>query len=268
MSVDLTSAYLKLQRAKEHVNDLRRRIEEMRSGGDFITLHRQYEPKEGSIIFRVANVIAVPDEWALVVGDAVHNFRCSLDHLAWQLAIRHFGGVEPTDRKAIRNIQFPVMSDVNDWNSSRFSKHFDTADWNKLKQFQPFFARPYAPASSLNPLEEFCGFHGVSNVDKHRRIQLTCVSPEQGHYYVPSLDEFKDCRPITSGDGILAISTSPMTPKPGDEILRVPVTVTGPNPDADFKARLTAYIAIRETWKLPDNLERLGEWVEGILRSF
>lgn len=49
-------------------------------------------------------------EWALLLGDSLHNFRSAFDALAWGMA--HFGDVEPSKPKSI---QFPICNDEKQW---------------------------------------------------------------------------------------------------------------------------------------------------------
>ena len=54
--------------------------------------------------YRITAVPDVPAEYGLILGDALHNYRAALDHLAYQLIVA--GGLEPTDRTA-----FPLLDD-------------------------------------------------------------------------------------------------------------------------------------------------------------
>jgi hypothetical protein len=86
---------LKVERAKEHIADL----------DDAIRRFGESEPyeistKEKTAIeqtaFYVAKINPVPDHISLILGDAVHNLRSALDHLAWQL-VEAGGGVPDRD---------------------------------------------------------------------------------------------------------------------------------------------------------------------------
>jgi hypothetical protein len=47
---------------------------------------------------------AISSDWSAIAGDCVHNLRCVLDHIVWDLS----GG----DGKAPYHSEFPVFSDV------------------------------------------------------------------------------------------------------------------------------------------------------------
>lgn len=263
---------LKFKRAKEHVSILRAEIAKACPDGEFLPIRREYDAARSAFVYRIERVINAPDYWGPIAADAIHNFRCALDHLAWQLAIRHYHGVVPTDKNVIKQIQFPVVLDETKWpyppNINR--KHMNDADADKLENFQPFKMNAAERAAGmLHPLESLAGFDGLSNIVKHR-TQLTYVIPSEGYISVPPLDEFRDCQPIlnTSG-GFDAYYTAPgQPPNAGEEVLRIPITVTGPNPHVDFKARLTGFITVRDHWDLWDTLNAFEELVFTVLREF
>lgn len=81
---DLSGAWRKLQRAKEHISQL---DAEVRSYFDSKPYLIVYEPhsEPGRMVARVnGDPKPLPANLPLMIGDAVHNLRSSLDHLAWQ----------------------------------------------------------------------------------------------------------------------------------------------------------------------------------------
>ncbi|MEH6788961.1 hypothetical protein [Parasphingorhabdus sp.] len=81
------SAKLKLERADEHVRDLNKMFTAFLNTRP----HRPVikgERDEGNV-WRISVEVIVdrtpPPEVALVLGDAIHNYRCVLDHLVWEL---------------------------------------------------------------------------------------------------------------------------------------------------------------------------------------
>ena len=275
-ALDLTSAWKKWCRAKIHIRDLSAEIAKVGPQDQLIALGQKYEAERDSIVIYIESVVKIPNDWSLLVGDAVHNLKCSLDHLAWQLALRHFNGVEPTNRQTIKEIQFPICMHEEAWNKPYVNrKHMDPADANKLKQFQPFLLPAAERAAGVgHPLEAFFGFDGVENVDKHRSIELAVLAPTEKRMLLESFDDFVDCRPgifsgTEDGPGIATYHFAPSNPpQPGDEIVFIPVVVTGPNPHVKLKVRLSAFIALRKTWKIPESIETLAETVEVVLGWF
>src|SRR6266849_3284747 len=103
MTLDLTDAWAKLDRAKRHVDDLRAGITKVAYTKDLnaipIPLRRQYEVDLGAVVYRISSVIHISDDWPLLAGDAIENFRAALDYLMWQLAVLKLGR-QPTQKEA------------------------------------------------------------------------------------------------------------------------------------------------------------------------
>jgi hypothetical protein len=100
MADPMKGCWAKLDRARSHIDALRREITEV-SGDDLdsVPLRREFEPEHGAVVYRIDRVPEVRDSWGLIIGDALHNFRSALDHLWWQLATLNLGR-EPTEDEA------------------------------------------------------------------------------------------------------------------------------------------------------------------------
>ncbi len=265
-TLNLSSAWAKLKRGKTHIDSLKIEIEKVYANGSPITLRREYEPKNRAIVIRIESVVDIPDHWSLVVGDAVHNIRCALDHLAWQLALRHFDGIEPTNRAVIKSIHFPVVIEESKWRDSVHNQWMDGADANKLKRFQPFNLGPQSRAKGVrHPFEIFCGFDGIDNIDKHRSIHLTYIAPRLKSFASESVYTFHECYPV---DGSVEIGMSGFPTNPGDEVARVSVVPSGPDPDVDFETCLAGYVAMGERWDVIKALDAFADGTEQVLRLF
>jgi len=164
----LTSATLKRRRAKEHLDNLKARIEAFTNEtsqsvtADFNEQSREY------VLY--AHIGGEPDRsWPLLVGEFLHNLRSSLDAIMWQLAIPN-----PVNPSAI---QFPIFKDaVERREAGRRISGYDKSGLRQLqdvdptaepvvKALQPCFAKgPEAhPLWILNQL---------NNIDKHRTVLL------------------------------------------------------------------------------------------------
>ena len=278
-TLDLSGCYAKLKRAQIHIDDLKRRVDEVFPNGELFTLGQKFEREQtplngfvsGTIFVYVESVSEVPQQWSLIVGDAVHNLRCALDHLAWQLAIRKLKGKEPTVKGKIVQIKFPVVADKKDWAAVVNRKDFRRSDLAQLKKFQPFKMPARIRARNLHAVELFCAWDGISNVDKHRKIQLTYFLPQQSRW----IDGvYHDCTPLDAGTGYpgaghihFLLGDNP-TPKPSDKVYGISVVQEGPNPRVDFQASVTGYVAIREGWNVVSALEQFATSVDIILGVF
>src|SRR5206468_11659498 len=115
-------------------------------------------------ILRV-NILDVPTEIVLTVGDAFYNLRFALDQLVW--ALSRLKAIPP------RFVQFPV---IEDWNAKgtqdRFAKQLTgvcSEAISEIKTFQPYHRGTAYKSHPLWRLNELC------NLDKHRRV------PVDGH---------------------------------------------------------------------------------------
>jgi hypothetical protein len=268
--LDLRSSWAKAKHAKEYIDILRVYIERKAPNGKMLWVARKFDADQRAIIYYVERLVEISDDWSLVIGDAVHNLRGALDHLAWQLAIRYFKGVEPDNvlhKSAIKVIQFPVVEEKRLWPNHQHRKYTLKSDARKLKKFQPFKMTKKQLTKGRHILKEFFGFAGVSNVDKHRKIQLA-------HRWVSSFrltyHGAQDCIPADGSSSFQP--TRPRLPddttKPGDEIFRVPIEPTGPNPDVNLEPEFTGSVAIRGDIDILDALDKLFASVVAILRTF
>jgi hypothetical protein len=99
----LTSAWKKHARGYEHFKALDAEVSAFLNGEENrVTLRPDDDPKTGDDLLRVAHLPVVPKpyDWALLLGDAVHNFRGALDHAACALA--------DLGKGCSRSTQFPL----------------------------------------------------------------------------------------------------------------------------------------------------------------
>ena len=108
-----------------------------------------------------------PPDFALTLGECIHNLRCALDYVTWQLALKRKGR-EPTRREA-QQISFPI-SDRPEWFAgAAVLAHIDDEAAAELALHQLYSERldkSHDP-SLLRVLRE------LSNEDKHRLIVVS-----------------------------------------------------------------------------------------------
>lgn len=165
---------LKRARARHHLDELRRSIQ------DFRDINREavrgiFDPEKEMYRFEVP--LEDPDPaWALGLGDYAYNARASLDYLITAL-VRSAGNDENW------RSEFPIHgTDPYRWRESE-------EDWEKdarktigrqldgtpgttkaaLKRLQPFYGAPHRTNPMTHPLTTL---KLLSNQDKHRRLNL------------------------------------------------------------------------------------------------
>lgn len=249
MTDPLSGCWDKLERAKSHIRSLHAEIVEV-SGEDLksVPLMRQYEPEYGAVVYRVERPPQVRESWGLLIGDALHNLRGSLEHLWWQLARQHLGR-EPTENEA-KDIQFPIFSKSGMWKGHRFLKYVNPGMANKIEPLQPYNA-------SAGEVYALGAFATLSNIDKHRLIHAVARPAAAVTFrFIPGPDDFHNCTSIP-GRPIVANDLGGRPLKRDDEVLRVYVSPTGPNPDVNLEANLTAHITFHTDWDMPQSLNAM-----------
>src|SRR5580704_10825981 len=98
----IRSVRLKIERAKEHIRNLDAVIQVFIQDKPY-RLGAKPHPIaaiEHTTLY-IAEVKPIPDRISLIIGDAIHNLRCALDHLMWQLV--EAGGGTPD-----KSTYFPI----------------------------------------------------------------------------------------------------------------------------------------------------------------
>ena len=160
--VILKSAFLKLERADQHIADLEHKI----------SIHQATKPHRFSVYVddqtnRVCAQIIIerplPSMLALIIGDAVHNLRTALDHMVWEII-----GTCANNPKQDRSLQLPSGDTRVSYEA--FCRGIQTSsDW---------------ATEALIKLEVFPGGKGMpiyniklfDNVDKHKSTPIMVLA--------------------------------------------------------------------------------------------
>jgi hypothetical protein len=145
---------LKTERAEKHIADLESVVSAFLKTGPYEEVIE--ECGDGRSVYR-ARVIAQPEpRWGLILGDAVHNLRSSLDHLAVALVKAH-GVVAPSDETA-----FPFAKAAKDFEDQlkRRVAGASQAAMDKIRTLKPY------PDGN----DALWGLHRLDIVDKHHLL--------------------------------------------------------------------------------------------------
>ena len=85
-SAEMSGVYVKVDRAKAHLKEFDTQSRPIINACKQ-ALKRAYDGKQSEYVIRLDPVPDVPSVLSAIIGDAIHNLRVSLDHLAWQLVI-------------------------------------------------------------------------------------------------------------------------------------------------------------------------------------
>jgi hypothetical protein len=127
---------------------------------------------------RVKNPPTIPAvEWALLIGDCVHNLRSALDYLVWELA-----GADPDDKTTM----FPIFLDPKRYakDAPRRLARLSDEVRTLVEKLQPYNSTTYGPPHKSG----LWGLQTLDAADKHQLLTITAVVPESGNmvFTVPS----------------------------------------------------------------------------------
>ncbi len=216
----------KMLRADKHLNALRRGIV------SFVKVNPcaivgQNEGNPARYVLR-AQVAPMPPDIAIIVGDAVHNLRSALDHLAWQLVISAGGSPD-------RFTQFPILLDALGKKGPCLADVAGGISSGALALVESLQPYNRVDDPTLDPLAILAE---LSNFDKHRMVVLTellVTDPSTGITFGGDPANYSY---VTSGrfENDAIITTLPFAAGPGD--------------DVDVNARCSTEVAIRQPFEL------------------
>lgn len=150
---------LKWSRANAHYATLQARFAEWQASAPSSVEGILREDRETIDLFvRIPRGVPT-QEWALTIGDALHNLRCALDAVAWGMA--HYNEAEP---KRPKRVAFPICTEESQWREAMkaWISDIDPEFQHRLSMVQPF---NYAPAGTTTTLSVL---HELDVQDKHR----------------------------------------------------------------------------------------------------
>ena len=166
-SADLSGVLLKIDRAKTHLNDFDRRAERIKTACRKAVI-RERDEQRSEYVFRFNRVPAVPALLIAVIGDAIHNLRVSLDHLAWQLVIAT--GSTPRTKDVTTFPILEVLPTADHWGRAlpQITPRVPKTLREVLDEVQPY--KRAKPAH-----HELAVLHQLDISDKHRKLLVAVI---------------------------------------------------------------------------------------------
>lgn len=266
--VDPTSSWwAKANRAKEHIDSLRRQVSEFRASEPY-SLTPEPTDKPGRLAYRLRFLRPVPVPVSTTVGDALHNLRAALENLAFEVARRDQGGTLTPGQE--KESTFPIGESseaLDDWFRRRAKKGLAYGDQARaaLRSVQPFVnleeAHRLGVAMDESFEEEFrwSELHRLDalwNVDKHRRLALMAWWPDIV-YWESNGPSSRRAFPGdgTVADGSVLLYTEGSDHGQGDKLSHMFNLALADDP-----------VPLREQEPPDDVVELLGRWHEYIVR--
>ena len=218
-----------------------------------------YDAKRHGFAVVVAEVEPMPMRWRLLLGDIANNYRATLDHLAWALALR--GRTPPESGKLTAKqenaIYFPIMQHRGGFNGELARKlpGVRRADIAKVRRRQPYHYSPRNRARHALVL-----LSRVNTGDKHRTVRPIWTQPTRVDI---EITDAQDC--VVSGQ---RFGRRRQAIEVGAEIAFVCARRTGSNPELHVKLGVTAEPSLGESLSVKDWLARCGILIFKLLSEF
>lgn len=175
------SAWLKWGHGVAHAQTLDADIDAFSNGPDrdpLLAVRAEYHPKRHGFSVYPTELAQAPSRWSLMLGDIAHNYRCSLDHLAWALVNRGTSPPSLLNAQQAKGVYFPICDDRTTFEAELRTptgpkdrpklpgiRYRDAA---KVRRRQPYH---YAPRT--RPRHYLPVLGALNNRDKHRTVQPT-----------------------------------------------------------------------------------------------
>lgn len=248
---DLFSAHAKIRRAREHMSALECLADRFMKSNPY-QLGRRLEAQGRVHEYFFSKYTTPPDTFGLVVGDAIHNLRSALDHVAFALAQHGAEAVGATmTREQAMRIQFPICDDPDDFKIQirrKRLRYVKSSYKTLIERYQPYNLNRQHPERTVPKV-----LADLNNRDKHR---LIAVLSSVIHWPKPSLPPGIDF-PKRHFPPVLVWDAGAVVAR---------FTFAEPQPDVDMNLVPDFSLAIDEAWppttKAHEVLEIYAGWIE------
>jgi hypothetical protein len=169
---------------------------------------------------------SIPEDWPLVLGDALHNLRGALDHATWSLLANAKGDTWAWDNR--RRIDFFICKEATSFIGDFVVKNLGPDVVSVLRACQPSHCTPAAPQTdALWVLEQ------AEVLDKHRALNMVALRADNASF---------TARPDLPGKRFQWVEQGAL--RPGAEVARftAPRRIVGP--DLETELRLQCVLGI------------------------
>jgi hypothetical protein len=191
MPASLEGVLAKIGRAKSHLEHLRREAEPIEDACRRAVI-TEYDDELSQHVSRLTRVPEVPTLLTLILGDAVHNLRAALDHLAWQLVIAA-GGQPTTGTVFPVKTAAPKPTGPGTPSLPDLSPSINVSVRQVLDKVQPY--------KRTNPsIHQLAILHALDVADKHRRLLIAAVGVKSAGWVGEGDPAFFFGGPYADGD--------------------------------------------------------------------
>jgi hypothetical protein len=178
----------KLDRASKHIDDLRQ-LTQAWLGTNVYSFRAETNSQTGRTLIRAHITEPPPPGISVILGDAAHNLRAALDHLALELAVfNHRPGKVPDDIESAS--EFPIIpATVGSRTGSEAFNHFSKKTGEPVKgsgvhKLRGAHVDAIKAIEGIQPYHRGAAYvqdplwliHELDRIDKHRRLNLTAYA--------------------------------------------------------------------------------------------
>ena len=158
----------KVDRAKQHIHDLKVARERFlaEEPARFAT---KFDSQTGEELLYITHLRPPPAAFGLMAGDAIHNLRSALDHLAWQLVLAN--GQTPGNQTA-----FPIFDDAARYQAGR-NRYIQGMAQSAVDAIDA--TKPYKGGN-----DALWVLHRLDIADKHHALLTTLTSLVSAEFHV------------------------------------------------------------------------------------
>jgi hypothetical protein len=111
MNEPFYASHLKIERAKQHISDLQARILAFQAS-DFYTINIGNDSETGDDILHFKETRSLPDDIALIIGDALHNLKGALDIAVNEIVFSRLGHYDDFTRFPFRKTKDELINAI------------------------------------------------------------------------------------------------------------------------------------------------------------
>jgi len=248
----LLSAWAKLKRGHSHRARLNLAIDNFsRSQQRFVSNYLDNDT--GERVYQLEASLEEPPARVLpIIGDALFNYRATLDHLMWALVI--VSGNKPNERT-----QFPIVKDKDHFHDpKRGGKMLNGANpliKEVIECYQPFTDVYKYDGELLWEL------NGLNNIDKHRHLHLVT-----GHYEGTYNQDERDLQAWREIQDNLFLNIGHV--EKGAILAKIPSQYANLNFEPSFELAFSENNEFAPSHRVRGTIQSIGTTVEGILDQF
>jgi hypothetical protein len=167
VNLDLTDVLAKLTRSQEHAQSVKNEVRAWMDRHPYSLTKQANADYTRYSLFLRENEPPPLRRWTLIIGDSIHNLRCTLDYLVYAVAVHQAGGASPPPYD--RCLAFPITDCGDDFDKAverRLLGSISDPVKAVFKLLQPY----NRPHPTLPPLLSI--LRSFDNADKHRLIRL------------------------------------------------------------------------------------------------